>query len=135
MKKTEQPMRVRHNANNLTTIAPPGRRAADTFPSVGAGMEAIFWWGLAAHAAGAELATLAAWLNRENPARVVATLAEREYFKRLQRLAGLGADAETSAALSQADPRDVLRIFLVDSEGVGASTVTLTEMKEALYGR
>jgi hypothetical protein len=116
-------------------IAPPGRRAADTFASFAAAAEAMFGWGLAAHAAGIELATLAAWFNRENPARVVVTLAEREYFKRLQRLAGLGTDAETTAALSHADPRDVLRIFVVDSEGVGASTVSLTDMKEGLYGR
>lgn len=98
-------------------------------------MEAIFGWALAAHAAGTELSTLAAWVNRENPERVIATLGEREFFKRLQRLAGHGADAEVSAAFSHADPHDVLRVFLVDSEGVGASTVSLTEIKEGLYGR
>jgi len=127
-------MRVHRSANNPAMIGPPGRLAADTFPSFSAAMEGVFGWGLAAHAAGTELETLAAWVNRENPARVITTLGGREYFKRLQRLAGYGTDAETTAALAHRDPRDVLRIFLVDREGVGASTVTLTDMKEALYG-
>jgi len=116
-------------------IGPPGRLAADTFPSFAAAVESMLGWALAAHAAGTDLATLAAWVNRENPMRVISTLAEREFFRRLQRLAGHGADAEVTAALSHVDPRDVLRIFIVDSEGVGATTVTLADMKEGLYGQ
>lgn len=97
-----------------------------TFPSVAAATRAALEFAVDAHGNGHELSSLAALMNKRDPANVTVTLARRHYWR------SIAPAPDVLARLAAQDDRDSLLLLVAHDDCDAHVLLSLTEMQEAL---